>query len=277
MVKRALDIAIISDVHLGTFACHAKELLQYLHSIHPKKLVLNGDFIDIWEFRKRSFPKEHVEILHQVMKMASQGTKVYYLTGNHDDIMRKFSPFQAGNIILRDKLVLQIDQKRYWIFHGDVFDATVTISPLIAKLGGRGYNWLIRLNRLINKLRKRLGYLPLSLANKVKHSVKRASKYISDFESAAIAHAKEQNYDYVICGHIHLPQMRHIPESGLTYMNAGDWVENLTALEYRNKNWALYHYDPADYKQRNSRLHPTNLYKLNNTATKLKKDLADLL
>ncbi len=259
MLKRELDIAIISDVHLGTFACHARELLQYLKSIKTKTLVLNGDFVDIWEFRKRSFPKEHMAVLQYIMQMAAKGTKVYYLTGNHDDVLRKFSPFVAGNIILRDKLVLQIDQKKYWIFHGDIFDASVTISPLIAKLGGRGYTWLIRFNRLINNIRTKLGKSPLSLANAVKRSVKQASRYISDFENVAIEHAMKQDYDYVICGHIHLPQVRHIPESDLIYMNSGDWVENLTSLEYRGKKWSIYKYDPADYKIRSKRLHPAEI------------------
>ncbi len=254
MPQRELDISIISDVHLGTLACHAKELLQYLQSIKTKSLILNGDFIDIWEFRKKSFPKDHLAVLQCILKMAAGGTKVYYLTGNHDDVLRKFSPFLAGNIDLRDKLVLHIDQKKYWIFHGDIFDSAVTITPIIAKVAGRGYNWLIKLNRFINHVRVRLGYNRLSLANRVKRSVKGAVKYIPDFEGIAIDQASKQGYDYLICGHIHLPQIRPVEGRNLVYMNAGDCVENLTALEYRFRRWSLYYYDPDDFQVANPRL-----------------------
>ena len=81
-------------------------------------------------------------------------------------------------------------------------------------------------------------YTPISLANRVKRSVKRVTKYIPDFESAAINHAISQDYEYVVCGHIHLPQLRAIPDNNLPYINAGDWVENLSALAHRNKKWS---------------------------------------
>ncbi len=248
MVKRKLDVVVISDVHLGTFACHALELLQYLNSLEVSTLIINGDFIDGWEFKKKFFPREHMEVLQRILQMAANGTKVYYLTGNHDDVMRQFSPMMAGNIIVKDKLELHIDHHRYWIFHGDIFDSSVTISPWIAKLGGRGYTWLVRLNRLVDNVRLRLGMARVSLANLVKHSVKRAVKYISDFEAIAIEHAARQSYQYVICGHIHMPVIRKIEDHGLTYMNSGDWVENLSALEYRFGEWSIYRYDVSDYE-----------------------------
>ncbi len=261
MLKRELDMVILSDVHLGTFACHARELLQYLKSIRPKTLVLNGDFVDMWEFKKNYFPEDHMSVLREILKMAANGTKVYYLTGNHDDPLRNIGSFAAGNLILRDKLVLQIDQKKYWIFHGDIFDASVTISPIIAKLGGRGYTWLVILNRWIDHVRLKFGYSRVSLANRIKQSMKRAIKYISDFEDIAIDHAQKQGYDFVICGHIHQPRIQHIPEKNITYMNSGDWVENLTALEYRYHKWSLYNYDHNDYKIQNPRLCPNRIKK----------------
>src|SRR6056297_3924575 len=121
-MKRELDIVILSDVHLGTYGCHAKELHNYLKSIQPKTLILNGDFIDIWQFRKRYFPKEHLQVIQRILKMSARGTKVYYITGNHDEALRRYSDFSSGNIHLRDKLELQLNGKSYWIFHGDIFD-----------------------------------------------------------------------------------------------------------------------------------------------------------
>ena len=255
-MKREIDIAIISDVHLGTYGCHAKELLQYLKSIQPKILILNGDFIDIWQFRKSYFPKEHLQVIQRVLKMSVQGVKVYYITGNHDDTLRRYSDFSAGNIHLRDKLVLHLNDKSYWIFHGDVFDAFIKYSPWIARLGGKGYDLLIRINRFINLLRISLGKPRMSFSKKVKSRVKEAVKFVSDFEETAIQLAGEQGYDFVVCGHIHRPQMRVVntPQKPVTYLNSGDWVENLTALEYQWGKWTIYEYDEMDYDFVNPKL-----------------------
>ncbi|MCB0706540.1 MAG: UDP-2,3-diacylglucosamine diphosphatase [Saprospiraceae bacterium] len=257
MKKRKLDIAIISDVHLGTYGCHARELLNYLKHIDPETLILNGDFIDIWQFRKRYFPKEHLQVIQCILKMAAKGTKVYYITGNHDDTLRRYSDFSTGNIHLRNKLVFNLKGKKYWIFHGDVFDLMIQYSPIISRLGGKGYDLLIRINRFINKIRQRLGKQNMSFAHKVKSRVKEAVKFISNFEETAIKLAAEQDYDIVICGHIHRPTMRKVTKKGkqVTYLNSGDWVENLTALEYNWGRWSLYVYDETDYSYHNSKLH----------------------
>ena len=196
-------------------------------------------------------------VLQQILKMSNKGTKVYYITGNHDDALRRYTDFSSGNIHLRDKLVLQLAEKKYWIFHGDVFDASIKYSPFIAKLGGRGYDLLIRINRLINRVRDRFHKPRYSFAKKVKYRVKEAVKFISDFEKTAINLAAAQDYDFVICGHIHQPQIRTVKtdsDKQITYMNSGDWVENLTALEYAHGKWSLYTYDELEYNTVNSRL-----------------------
>lgn len=252
-MKRSLDIAIISDAHLGTYGCHAKELLNYLKSIKPNILILNGDIIDIWQFKKSYFPKEHAKVIQRIIKMVSQGTKVYYITGNHDDALRQYSDTSLGHFHLRDKLVLQQDGKKLWIFHGDVFDLFMKHSPFVAKMGGKGYDLLIRLNRYINKIRLKFNKPRMSFAGKVKSRVKEAVKFISDFEDTAIKMAQEHGYDYVICGHIHKPQMRQ--EGDVTYLNSGDWVENLTALEYKYGRWSIYKYDEMDFEVVNPKLH----------------------
>ena len=250
MKRRDLDIVILSDTHLGTYGCHARELLQYLKSIKPAMLILNGDFIDIWQFRKSYFPKEHLEVIQRILKMSMKDTKVYYITGNHDDALRRYSDFSAGNMHLRDKLVLHLNGKKYWIFHGDIFDLTIKYSPLLARLGGKGYDWLIWLNRFVNQARQRLGKPRMSFAHKVKYRVKEAVKFVGNFEETAIRLAAEQGYDYVICGHIHRPQMRVVRQAGrqVTYLNSGDWVENLTALEYQYGKWTLYEYEEGSYQ-----------------------------
>ena len=242
--KRKLDYVVISDVHLGTYGCRAKELLNYLKTIQPKVLILNGDIIDIWQFNKRYFPKSHMNVIKHITSLLSKGTTVYYITGNHDEMLRKFKGFRLGNFKIINKLVLNIDDKKAWIFHGDVFDVTMQHSKWLAKLGGKGYDTLIVLNTFINWLSNLLGYGKLSLSKKIKNSVKSAVKFINDFEKTASDIAIENEYDYVICGHIHQPEIKKIENhKGETmYLNSGDWIENLTALEYKNKEWNLYEY-----------------------------------
>ncbi len=245
MEKRKLDIAVISDVHLGTYGCRAAELSRYLSTIDPAILVLNGDIIDIWQFSKRYWPTAHMQVVKQITSMLSRGVKVYYITGNHDEMLRRFENFSVGNFHIVNKLVVQhSNQTRSWIFHGDVFDVTMQHSKWVAQLGAIGYDLLISLNALMNYCSHLAGRGRISLSKKIKNSVKSAVKYINRFEETAADIAIEKGYQYVVCGHIHQPCSREIrtPRGAVHYLNAGDWVENLTALEYRSEQWQLYHY-----------------------------------
>lgn len=242
--KRHLDYVVISDVHLGTYGCKAKELHNYLKTIQPKVLILNGDIIDIWQFSKHYFPKSHMNVIKHITGMLSKKTRVYYITGNHDEMLRKFKGFHLGSFTILNKLILELDGKKAWIFHGDVFDITMKHSKWLAKLGGIGYDALIIINTFINWISNLFGYGKLSLSKKIKNSVKSAIKFVNNFEETAAEIAIENEYDYVICGHIHQPEMKEIRnQKGKTmYLNSGDWVENLTALEYQNNAWSLYEY-----------------------------------
>ncbi|SFD34119.1 UDP-2,3-diacylglucosamine diphosphatase [Algibacter pectinivorans] len=244
-IKRKLEIAVISDVHLGTYGCHAKHLLTYLNSIEPKKLVLNGDIIDIWQFSKRYFPKSHMKVIKKLMSMASNGVEVIYITGNHDEMLRKFSGTSIGNFSIVDKVVLELDGQKAWFFHGDVFDISVQNAKWLAKLGGYGYDLLTLLNRGVNWYLEKRGKERYSLSKKVKNGVKGAIKYINDFEKVISELAIKNEYDYVICGHIHQPKIQYFENKhGKTmYLNSGDWVENFTALEYQFKRWKIYNFN----------------------------------
>lgn len=244
MKKRSVDIVVISDVHLGTYGCHAKELIRYLKSIEPKKVILNGDIIDIWQFSKRYWPKSHMKVIKLIMEWVSNGVRVYYVTGNHDEMLRKFVGFQMGSFSIVNKVVLNLKGKKAWLFHGDVFDITMKHSKWIAKLGAVGYDSLILLNRAINYLSLKLGREPISMSKKIKNSVKSAIKFIDNFEHVAADIAIRNNYHYVICGHIHQPEIKTIAreDGSVIYLNSGDWVENLTALEYIAGIWKLYSY-----------------------------------
>lgn len=241
-MKRKVEIVVISDIHLGTFGCHAKDVLRYLNSVKPKKLILNGDIIDIWQFRKRYFPNSHLQVIKKIISLAAKGTTVYYLTGNHDEKLRRFSDTKVGNIYILDKLVLDLDGKKAWFFHGDVFDASIQHAKWLAKLGGWGYDLLILINRMINFILVQFGREKYSLSKKIKNSVKGAISFISNFEETAIDMAIHNKYDYVVCGHIHQPVIKtvELEQGKCTYLNSGDWIENLTALEYNNQEWKLY-------------------------------------
>ena len=248
--KRKLDILVLSDVHLGTYGCHAKELLHYLKTIKPKIVVLNGDIVDIWQFSKRYWPKSHMKVVKHIMGWMSKGVKLYYVTGNHDEMLRKFAGFKMGSLRIVNKVVLEKKKKKKaWFFHGDVFDVTMQHSKWLAKLGAVGYDTLILINRVANFISEKIfGKGKLSLSKKIKNSVKSAVKFINNFEDTAAAIGISNNYDYVVCGHIHQPEMREI-ENGhgkILYLNSGDWIENLTALEYVNNEWQIYKFDEQE-------------------------------
>lgn len=249
MEKRPVDVVVISDVHLGTYGSRAKELVTYLKSITPNILILNGDIIDGWQFSRHYFPPAHMAVIKEILNLMTSGTRVFYITGNHDELLRRYSDFQLSNFTLTDKLVLEIDNKMTWIFHGDVFDNTTKGgAKFLARMGSNGYAMLILFNRFINFWLKLFGREKLSISKKVMASVNKAYN-VGNFEQIAAELAIEKHYDYVICGHIHQPQKRVFEnEKGkVTYLNSGDWVEHLTSLEYCRNEWKIFEYDEKDF------------------------------
>lgn len=245
--KRDVELVVISDVHLGTYGARASELVSYLRSIQPRTLVLNGDIIDIWQFSKHYFPADHMQVLKEITSLLSKGTKVYYITGNHDEMLRKFKGFSMGNFEIQNKLILPLTTGTAWIFHGDVFDTTMKHSKWIAKLGGKGYDLLIVLNTIVNWFSEKLGRGRVSLSKKVKDSVKGVIKFVNNFEETAAEIAINNGYQFVVCGHIHHPQIKKMTNAdgeSVMYLNSGDWVENSTALEYDKEQWTLYKHVP---------------------------------
>ena len=248
--KRIVELLVISDVHLGTYGCQAKRLLSYLKSIRPKTVILNGDIIDIWQFNKRYWPNSHMQIIKRLMAWMSKGVKIYYVTGNHDEMLRKFVGFKMGSFRIVNKVVLPLSgDKIAWFFHGDVFDVTMQHSKWLARLGAVGYDTLILINLFANFVSEKIFRKgKLSLSKKIKNSVKGAVKFINNFEATAAEIGISNNYDYVVCGHIHHPEMREIKNDNgsIVYLNSGDWIENLTALEYNEGKWTLYRYNETD-------------------------------
>jgi len=251
MQKRSVDVTVVSDLHLGTYACHAAEFLSYLKSISPRLLILNGDIIDGWQFSKHYFPPVHMGVIQEIFQLLSEGTRVIYVTGNHDEVLRRYSDLQLGNFQLTDKVVVEINGKMTWIFHGDVFDhANTGLAKWWGKLGSNGYAILLAFNRCINWFMKMAGKEKISLSKRVMEQFNRRFVKISAFETKIAELAIEKNYNSVICGHIHQPQKRRIDteKGSVVYLNSGDWVEHLTALEYYNNDWHIYQYDASSMK-----------------------------
>lgn len=215
-MKYDIDTLYLSDVHLGSKGCNAKEVLKTLKNYNAKTLVLVGDFIDGWLLQRRMYwPQSHNNVIQYVLKLSKKGTKVIYITGNHDEFLRSYSGEQFGDIEIVDEYI----EGSIWTTHGDLYDGIVKLHWL-GKLGGRGYELSIMLDRWM----KRMGFR-VSLSKWLKSKVKEAVKFVTNFENALAKEAVERGCDTVLCGHIHTPSDKII-ENGVRYLNCGDWIEN---------------------------------------------------
>lgn len=224
----------ISDVHLGFHGCQADFLLDFLRSTETEWLYLVGDIIDIWQMKRGLFwPQAHNNVIRTILGKAKHGTKVVYIPGNHDELFRDYVDTSFGNVVIRENAIhTTANGRRLLILHGDEFDAVVKNSRLMALLGTRAYDYLLRLNHIVNLIRRKLGFQYWSLSAYIKHRVKNAVKYISRFEHAVAFAAKQHDADGLVCGHIHRAEITHI--DNVLYMNCGDWVESCTALVERH-------------------------------------------
>ena len=267
-MKRNLDILVISDLHLGTYGSEADEVLAYLDTINANKIVINGDFVDIMLFNKRFWPSSHMKVIKYFLDLISQGKEIYYVTGNHDELMRKFLNFKIQNFKIVNQIVLNTAKGKVWIFHGDVFDFSIQ-TQWLTKLAGFLYDYMIIFNSWINKkIMRPLGRKRLNFSKTIKSNVKTAVQYFANFEMKAAEVAQKNGYKYVVCGHIHTPKIESFNINGeeVIYMNSGDWLESLSSLEYAENKWSIYMHKRTEqeYKGDNdSRIEMTNkeLYK----------------
>nr|WP_321450133.1 UDP-2,3-diacylglucosamine diphosphatase [uncultured Carboxylicivirga sp.] len=256
--KREIEALVISDTHLGTYGCKAKELVSYLKTISPNKIVLNGDIIDVWQFSTNYFPKSHTKVIRQLLKMMENGSEIIYLAGNHDENFRRFVGLSVGNFTIANKLILELNGTKSWIFHGDVFDVVMHHSKWLAKLGAKAYGFLTIVNKLANGILSLFGKRRISLSRDVKKAFKgkNKSQLATRFETTVAELAIKKQYDYAICGHIHWPDKKIITnsEGEVVYLNSGDWVENMTALEFYDGDWHLIHFNKDEIPQFNNQV-----------------------
>lgn len=220
----------ISDIHLGTKDCKAKELLEFIKHCRAKKIYLVGDIIDGWALKKRWFwPQEHNDVIQKLLRQARKGTEVIFIPGNHDEFARQFCGLNFGGIqVKHDDVHVTADGKKLWVTHGDLYDNIMQYARWLAFIGDRAYTFALWLNRVFNKIRLKLNYPYWSLSQYLKHKVKAAVSCITAFEDLLIREAKNKQCDGVVCGHIHKAELRIIDH--VTYANDGDWVESMTAL-----------------------------------------------
>ncbi|HJV06204.1 MAG TPA: UDP-2,3-diacylglucosamine diphosphatase [Chromobacteriaceae bacterium] len=227
---RRLRAIWISDVHLGTSGCRAEHLLDFLRHHESDYLYLVGDIVDGWQLKKSWYWKQHHnDVLQKVLRKARKGTQVIYVPGNHDEAARQYTGLDFGGIAIRQEAehTTAVGQ-RLLILHGDEFDGVIQYAKWLAYVGDTLYTLILQLNRGFNWGRSKLGLPYWSLSQYLKHKVKNAVNFISDFETILAGEARRRGFDGVICGHIHKAEIRHI--DGILYGNSGDWVESLSAL-----------------------------------------------
>lgn len=240
----------ISDLHLGTPGCQAGALLDFLKSHPSEYLYLVGDIVDGWQLRRRWYwPQSHNDVVQKLLRRARKRCHVVYVPGNHDEFARGFVGHQFGGIeVTEDAIHTTADGRNLWITHGDYFDGVIQCAKWLAYLGDNLYEFTLKLNRHLNHWRTRLGLPYWSLSAYLKHKVKKALNYVTDFEVAVANEAKRRGHQGVVCGHIHRAEMRDI--NGTLYCNDGDWVESRTALvEHDDGRLELLHWAPVSETQ----------------------------
>ncbi len=220
----------LSDIHLGTKGCKAEFLADFLKRHTCERLYLVGDIIDGWRLKSSFYwPQSHTNVMRRFLTLAKRGTQIIFITGNHDEFLRRYSNLALGNIQLLDAAVHETaDGKKMLVVHGDQYDVVTRYHRWLAFLGDQGYEALLALNAVFNRWRLRYGYGYWSLSAWVKRKVKKAVSFISEFETSVAHHCQQQGYDGVICGHIHHAEIATL--GNVRYMNCGDWVESCTAL-----------------------------------------------
>lgn len=228
-----VDGLFISDVHLGSKGSQSKELLKVLKKYEPKELFIVGDFIDGWLLKRRSYwTQDYINVIRKVLSYSKKGTRITYITGNHDDFLRDYSPFEFGENI---QVVDEIIWNDYLITHGDLYDGVVKLKWL-GKLGAWGYETAIGIDIFL----KKLGYKK-SLSSYLKNRVKRAVKFITSFERQLAFQALSRDCKGVICGHIHNPSHKtiYVKDHKIEYLNCGDWIEHNSFFIYNNGKFKL--------------------------------------
>ncbi|GMM91774.1 UDP-2,3-diacylglucosamine diphosphatase [Qipengyuania sp. MTN3-11] len=232
--RRRFRTIWISDVHLGTKGCNSQLLIDFLDHTDSETMYLVGDIIDGWRLKKKFYwPPEHNDIVWRILKRAKRGTRIVYIPGNHDEMVRPFSGMNFGGVEIRRAAFHDTaDGRRLMVLHGDEFDTIMLAHRWLAFVGDALYHLMMQLNGWVAAARKALGLPYWSISKAAKHKVKNAVEFISKYEEVVARAAGERGVDGVVCGHIHTAEIRSFEHEGrpVAYYNDGDWVEGCNAL-----------------------------------------------
>jgi len=219
----------VSDMHLGTRFCKADHILSFLRKYEAETLYLIGDVIDGWRLKKSWYwPESHEEVLRAIMDKAANGSRVVYLSGNHDDFLRNCEKKPTGVEVAETAIHTTAEGKRYLLMHGDRLDGVTHKIPWLAHAGDVAYDVVAAFSFVYNKFTGLFGFEYRSIAAWAKSNVKRVVNFLSKFDDALVTLARDNDVDGVICGHVHHAVIRNIGK--ICYVNTGDWVDNCTAI-----------------------------------------------
>jgi UDP-2,3-diacylglucosamine pyrophosphatase LpxH len=221
---------IISDLHIGSKGCKTEEILELLKDESFERYILVGDIIDGWLFKKyKKFSYQHARVIRRLLKL-SKNKEIIWISGNHDEFLRKYTPIELGNIKVVDEFI----EDGIWYCHGDKYDGIVKMRWL-GMLGSIGYDLAIVIDRFLKRFNKKT-----SLSKYLKDNVKAAVSFLVDFENEMVRQAKKRKCHTVVCGHIHTPNFKRIDD--VYYLNCGDWVENCSYVVLTHNSLELcYH------------------------------------
>lgn len=251
----------LSDFHIGAKSCDSRSILDFLRRTESDYLYLVGDIIDGWKMNKRWYwTNDYSQIFDELARKVSEGTKVIYITGNHDEEVRLISALRRMRfskkmkIEIRNKTTHMTNAgKNFLIIHGDQFDRQILrgrISRLFDRIYDRTMEWIEGSSSpdvVINGRVKRF-----SLAKALKRGGKIALYLLNNFEKALYSEAKRHNVDGVICGHTHIPVLK--PIKNIIYANCGAWLKNTPSAIVETINGSIEiiewkRHAPPDQKQ----------------------------
>tara|TARA_B100000427_G_scaffold205335_2_gene170912 strand:- start:20266 stop:20976 length:711 start_codon:yes stop_codon:yes gene_type:complete len=210
----------ISDTHLGSGGSQTHKLEIFLQSISCNNLFLNGDIIDKYLIKNITEIKiKYKNIINLIKNLQENGTKIYFLQGNHDkeDDVKKIFP----DIIFKKQLKYQTKtNKTYLIFHGDQCDKSVALkSKSVAKLGTKTYEFCLSFKKKSSKKH---------FSQFIKIWSKKTLSLIFKYEKTLLKYLNKEKVDGVICGHSHQPIIKKI--NNKDYLNTGDWIDNCSYI-----------------------------------------------
>jgi UDP-2,3-diacylglucosamine pyrophosphatase LpxH len=207
-----VETMIVSDVHLGSEVCRARDLLLLLRKYRFKRLILLGDIFADLNFKR--LKKEHWELLSYIRKLSNPKRRVetVWVEGNHDKGLTEVMSHLVG-VNVYQEYSWTSGKRKYLAVHGHQFDRFIVDAALFSDLAS--YLFLILqkcdarhqwFSRYVDMLSTRW----LRISGKVARG--------------ALGLAMARGADVIFCGHTHIAM--HKQENGVEYFNTGCWTQS---------------------------------------------------